>query len=163
MVDFRMPSLGADMEAGTLVEWLVRPGDKVKRGDIVAIVETQKGAIEIETFEFGEIEQILVDLNAKVPVGTPLARIRTEVEPKGGAAEGCSGSRPADRAAGAPDRPAATADTGPGNTRSTTYCWSAKRCRPHSSIARRTTAGGAARNRSRVRHRHWHRWCNHSR
>ncbi|MGO8911977.1 MAG: dihydrolipoamide acetyltransferase family protein [Bradyrhizobium sp.] len=80
MVDFRMPSLGADMEAGTLVEWLVKPGDPVKRGDVVAVVETQKGAIEIEIFEAGKIEQILVDLNTKVPVGTPLARIRTELE-----------------------------------------------------------------------------------
>jgi pyruvate dehydrogenase E2 component (dihydrolipoamide acetyltransferase) len=43
-----MPSLGADMEAGTLVEWLKKPGDAVKRGDVVAVVETQKGAIEIE-------------------------------------------------------------------------------------------------------------------
>ena len=82
MVDFRMPSLGADMEAGTLVEWLVKPGDWVKRGDIVAVVETQKGAIEIETFQPGQIEQILVDLNSKVPVGTPLARIRTEAGEK---------------------------------------------------------------------------------
>jgi pyruvate dehydrogenase E2 component (dihydrolipoamide acetyltransferase) len=79
-----MPSLGADMEAGTLVEWLVKPGDKVNRGDVVAIVETQKGAIEIEIFDAGEVEQILVDLNAKVPVGTPLARIRTEREPAAG-------------------------------------------------------------------------------
>jgi pyruvate dehydrogenase E2 component (dihydrolipoamide acetyltransferase) len=70
------------MEAGTLVEWLVKPGDRVKRGDVVAVVETQKGAIEIETFQSGEIEQILVDLNSKVPVGTPLARIRTEGEAK---------------------------------------------------------------------------------
>lgn len=84
MVDFRMPSLGADMEAGTLVEWLVRPGDQVKRGDVVAVVETQKGAIEIEVFEAGKIEQILVGLNTKVAVGTPLARIQTEfVEPLG--------------------------------------------------------------------------------
>jgi len=75
-----MPSLGADMEAGTLVEWLVKPGDQVKRGDVVAVVETQKGAIEIEVFEAGKIEQILVDLNTKVAVGTPLARIRTELE-----------------------------------------------------------------------------------
>ena len=85
MVDFRMPSLGADMEAGTLVEWLVKPGDRVKRGDVVAVVETQKGAIEIEIFEAGKIEQILVDLNTKVPVGTPLARIRTELEGPPGA------------------------------------------------------------------------------
>ena len=77
-----MPSLGADMEAGTLVEWLVKPGDRVKRGDIVAVVETQKGAIEIETYQAGAIEQILVDLHSKVPVGTPLARIRVEGEAK---------------------------------------------------------------------------------
>ena len=44
MAEFRMPSLGADMEAGTLVEWLVKPGDRVKRGDVVAVVETQKGS-----------------------------------------------------------------------------------------------------------------------
>jgi pyruvate dehydrogenase E2 component (dihydrolipoyllysine-residue acetyltransferase) len=82
VVEFRMPSLGADMEAGTLVEWLVKPGDWVKRGDIVAVVETQKGAIEIETFQAGQIEKILVDLKSKVPVGTPLAQIRTELEGK---------------------------------------------------------------------------------
>ncbi|MDO9564512.1 MAG: dihydrolipoamide acetyltransferase family protein [Bradyrhizobium sp.] len=79
-----MPSLGADMEAGTLVEWLVKPGDRVKRGDIVAVVETQKGAIEIEIFEAGKIEQILVGLNTNVPVGTPLARIQTEREEAAG-------------------------------------------------------------------------------
>ena len=82
MVDFLMPSLGADMEAGTLVEWLVKPGDRVKRGDVVAIVETQKGAIEIETFQSGQIEKILVELKSKVPVGTPLAHIRTDGEEK---------------------------------------------------------------------------------
>jgi len=80
MAEFRMPSLGADMEAGTLVEWLVKPGDKVKHGDIIAVVETQKGAIEIEVFEAGQVEEILVGLNTKVPVGTPLARIRSETE-----------------------------------------------------------------------------------
>jgi pyruvate dehydrogenase E2 component (dihydrolipoyllysine-residue acetyltransferase) len=86
VAEFRMPSLGADMEAGTLVEWLVKPGDWVKRGDIVAVVETQKGAIEIETFQPGQIEKFLVDLNTKVPVGMPLAQIRTEAEAKAPAA-----------------------------------------------------------------------------
>jgi pyruvate dehydrogenase E2 component (dihydrolipoamide acetyltransferase) len=75
MSEFRMPSLGADMEAGTLVEWLVKPGSPVKRGDIIAVVETQKGAIEIEVFEDGVFERALVDVGAKVPVGTPLAAI----------------------------------------------------------------------------------------
>jgi pyruvate dehydrogenase E2 component (dihydrolipoamide acetyltransferase) len=77
-----MPSLGADMEAGTLVEWLVKPGDWVKRGDIVAVVETEKGAIEIEVYQPGQVEKFLVDLHSKVPVGTPLALIRTEGEAK---------------------------------------------------------------------------------
>ena len=53
MIEFRMPSLGADMDAGTLVEWLKKPGDPVQRGDIIAVVETQKGAIEIEVFDDG--------------------------------------------------------------------------------------------------------------
>jgi pyruvate dehydrogenase E2 component (dihydrolipoamide acetyltransferase) len=75
MAEFRMPSLGADMEAGTLVEWLKRPGDRVKRGDVVAVVETQKGAIEVDIFEDGVIERWLVEPGTTVPVGTPLALI----------------------------------------------------------------------------------------
>jgi pyruvate dehydrogenase E2 component (dihydrolipoamide acetyltransferase) len=75
MAEFRMPSLGADMEAGTLVEWLVHPGDPVKRGDIIAAVETEKGIIEVEVFTDGVIEQLLVQPGAQVPVGTALAMI----------------------------------------------------------------------------------------
>jgi pyruvate dehydrogenase E2 component (dihydrolipoamide acetyltransferase) len=80
MSEFRMPSLGADMEAGTLVEWIRRPGDAVKRGDVIAVVETQKGAIEIEVFEDGVIEEELLAIGATVPVGAPMARIRVEGE-----------------------------------------------------------------------------------
>ena len=72
---FTMPSLGADMEDGTLVEWLKEPGDSVTRGDIIAVVETEKGAIEIEIFEDGTIKEILVPEGRKVPVGSPLATI----------------------------------------------------------------------------------------
>jgi pyruvate dehydrogenase E2 component (dihydrolipoamide acetyltransferase) len=75
MIEFRMPSLGADMEAGTLVEWLVRPGDKVKRGDVVAVVETQKGAIEIEIFNDGTMSELVVPVGGSAPVGTVLARL----------------------------------------------------------------------------------------
>jgi pyruvate dehydrogenase E2 component (dihydrolipoamide acetyltransferase) len=75
MSDFLMPSLGADMDAGILVEWLVKPGQQVKRGDVVAVVETEKGAIEIEIFESGEISELVVPIGAKVPVGTLLARL----------------------------------------------------------------------------------------
>ncbi|MBI4401544.1 MAG: 2-oxo acid dehydrogenase subunit E2 [Nitrospirae bacterium] len=84
MAEFRMPTLGADMSAGTLVAWLKKPGDSVKRGDIIAEVETDKAAIEVEIFTSGVIEKLLVQPGEKVPVGTVLAIIREEgkaVEP----------------------------------------------------------------------------------
>ncbi|CUH67541.1 Dihydrolipoyllysine-residue acetyltransferase component of pyruvate dehydrogenase complex [Thalassovita gelatinovora] len=73
---FKMPSLGADMDDGKLIEWLVAPGDTVTRGDVVAVVETQKGAIEIEIFEDGVVERIDAALGGTFPVGAPLAVIR---------------------------------------------------------------------------------------
>ena len=77
MGEFCMPSLGADMETGKLVEWLVAPGQRVKRGDIVALVETQKGLFEIEVFEDGIMGEPLVAAGQTVPVGAVLARIET--------------------------------------------------------------------------------------
>lgn len=70
------------MEDGTLVEWRVKPGDKVKRGDIIAEVDTQKGLIEVEVFDEGTIAELLVEVNEKVPVGTTMARIQIEKEPR---------------------------------------------------------------------------------
>ncbi|WP_332837657.1 biotin/lipoyl-containing protein, partial [Neoroseomonas rubea] len=78
MSEFRMPSLGADMEAGTLVEWKVGPGDRVRQGDIVAVVETQKGAIEIEIFAEGVVRELVVAPGSSVPVGALLARLDAE-------------------------------------------------------------------------------------
>ncbi|MDJ0992730.1 MAG: dihydrolipoamide acetyltransferase family protein [Dinoroseobacter sp.] len=72
---FVMPSLGSDMESGTLVEWTIKPGDTVKRGDVVAVVETQKGAIEIEIFEDGTVSELTAELGRELPVGAPLAVI----------------------------------------------------------------------------------------
>lgn len=70
-----MPSLGADMDEGTLVEWLVAPGDPLRKGDPVAVVETAKSTIEVECFESGAMGRLLVEPGATVPVGTPLALI----------------------------------------------------------------------------------------
>lgn len=81
MAEFTMPSLGADMEAGTLVAWLKKPGETVKKGDIIAEVETDKGIIEIESFMTGVLERTLVEPMTKVPVGTVLAIIREEGKP----------------------------------------------------------------------------------
>ncbi len=78
-----MPSLGADMDAGRLLEWYVKPGDAVKRGDIVALVDTDKAAIEVEIFQDGVVGELLVPPGEKVPVGTPLATIVAAGEPVG--------------------------------------------------------------------------------
>lgn len=81
MSDFRMPSLGADMDEATLVEWEVKPGDRVRKGDVIAVVETAKGAIEVEVFEEGVVEELYVTVDSVVPVGAPIARLSgTEAE-----------------------------------------------------------------------------------
>ena len=73
-----MPSLGADMQFGTLVDWRVKPGDTVKRGDVVALVETEKGVIEVEIFDSGVIESLVVQPGQKVPVGATLAIVKSD-------------------------------------------------------------------------------------
>jgi pyruvate dehydrogenase E2 component (dihydrolipoamide acetyltransferase) len=70
-----MPSLGADMEVGTVLEWLVAPGDVVHRGDVVAVVDTAKAAVEVEVFDDGVMGEILVPVGQQVPVGTALAEL----------------------------------------------------------------------------------------
>ena len=80
MKDFRMPSLGADMEGGTLVEWLKSPGDTIHRGDIIAVVETVKGAIEIECFDEGVLSDLVAKPGAEVAVGEVIAHIEGEGE-----------------------------------------------------------------------------------
>jgi len=81
MGDFVMPSLGADMEAGTLVKWCVAEGDTVTRGDIVAEVDTDKGVIEIECFEAGVVAKLVAQPGEKLPVGMVMAVIRGAGEP----------------------------------------------------------------------------------
>jgi len=82
MAEFNMPSLGADMQSGTLIEWNKKPGDEVKRGDIIAVVGTEKGDIEVEVFDNGVIVDLLVQPGTEVPVGNPIAIIRGAGEPE---------------------------------------------------------------------------------
>jgi len=77
-----MPSLGADMDSGVLLEWRVKPGDHVQRGDIVAVVDTKKAEIEIEVFEDGVVGELLVPVGELVPVGTVIATIETAETPQ---------------------------------------------------------------------------------
>lgn len=76
-----MPQLGADMGAGKLLAWRKHVGESVRRGDIIADVETDKADIEVEVFANGVIEKVLVQPGEKVPVGTVLAIIREEGKP----------------------------------------------------------------------------------
>lgn len=82
MSEFLMPSLGADMESAVLMEWLVKEGDEVKKGQVIAEVETSKGVIEIEVFEEGVVDKILVKPETECKVGTPLALIKSRSEEK---------------------------------------------------------------------------------
>ena len=79
--DFTMPSLGADMDEGKLIEWLVKPGDVVTKGDIVAVVDTAKAAIEVESFRSGVVERLIVEPGTTVAVGTPLATLSARDAP----------------------------------------------------------------------------------
>ena len=84
MINFLMPALGADMDEGTLDEWLVKPGDTVTRGQIVAVVETTKAAVEIECWHDGVVGELLVPVGQTVSVGTPLATILEPGDTPGG-------------------------------------------------------------------------------
>ncbi len=78
MNEFTMPALGSDMDEGTLNEWLVKPGDLVHRGQVVAVVETTKAAVEVECWRDGKVQEILVPVGETVSVGTPLMRFAEE-------------------------------------------------------------------------------------
>ena len=75
MAEFRMPLLGADMTAGRLVTWYKQPGDTVQRGDIIAEVDTDKGAIDVEVFTSGVLEKILVQPGDQVETGETIGMV----------------------------------------------------------------------------------------
>ena len=75
MAEFVMPSLGADMSAGTLTEWLKQPGDRIVHGEPIVTVETTKGLIDVEAYEDGRIADLVVSPGTNVPVGTVLAHL----------------------------------------------------------------------------------------
>ena len=110
---FTMPSLGADMDAGTVTHWLAHPGDEVHRGDVVAVVETDKSAIEVEVFEDGVMGEPLVAEGTRVPVGTVLADIAPPrapapaVAPAGGLVAGQAVGAPSPEPAGGGPAPGA--------------------------------------------------------
>jgi pyruvate dehydrogenase E2 component (dihydrolipoamide acetyltransferase) len=83
MAEFLMPTLGADMTEGTLIAWKKRAGDRVVKGEIIAEVDTDKAAIEVESFHTGLIERLITKPGDRIPVGTVMAIIREEGKPAG--------------------------------------------------------------------------------
>ncbi|MFZ0013955.1 MAG: dihydrolipoamide acetyltransferase family protein, partial [Acidimicrobiia bacterium] len=82
MIDFVLPSLGADMDEAALVAWLVEPGDHVESGQVIAEVETDKGIIEIECWNDGVVDELVRQPGPeKLKVGALLARLSSDQEP----------------------------------------------------------------------------------
>ncbi|HWS73518.1 MAG TPA: biotin/lipoyl-containing protein, partial [Quisquiliibacterium sp.] len=75
MIRFELPSLGADMDEGTLLEWKVQPGDAVARGQVIAVVDTSKAAVDVEIWHAGVVAELLVQPGEKIPVGTVMATL----------------------------------------------------------------------------------------
>lgn len=75
MIQFKLPSLGSDMDQGKLLVWHVKPGDRVKRGQVVAVVDTTKAAIDVEIWHDGIVGELLVQPGETIPVDTVLATI----------------------------------------------------------------------------------------
>lgn len=124
MLEFKLPALGADMDEGTLLDWKVKPGDTVSKGQVVAIVDTSKAAVDVEIWFDGVVEELKIPPGERIPVGTVLATLR---EP--GAAPTPAGPSAPHRASAVPPRispaarkralelnvdPAGVTGTGPG-------------------------------------------------
>ena len=78
-MELKMPALSPTMEEGTLAKWLVKEGDEVKAGDVLAEIETDKATMEFETVDDGVIGKILIAAGTEnVKVGTPIALLEGE-------------------------------------------------------------------------------------
>jgi len=108
-LDIRMPALSPTMEEGTLARWLVKVGDTVQSGDIMAEIETDKATMEFEAVDEGVIAEILIEGGTEnVKVGAVIARLTVEGEEAVPAAVVAPASAPAPAAAPATEGPAAT-------------------------------------------------------
>jgi pyruvate dehydrogenase E2 component (dihydrolipoamide acetyltransferase) len=75
MAEVTMPRLSDTMTEGTIAKWLKQPGDQVQKGDILLEIETDKATMELEAYEAGVVEKVLVDEGQTVPIGQPIMLI----------------------------------------------------------------------------------------
>ena len=73
-----MPSLGADMDQGKIMEWKIKLGDNIIKNQVIASVETTKSVIDIESFKAGKVIDILAKVGDVIPVGKPIVQLNTE-------------------------------------------------------------------------------------
>ncbi|HWU91786.1 MAG TPA: biotin/lipoyl-containing protein, partial [Sphingomicrobium sp.] len=113
-IELKMPALSPTMEEGTLAKWLVKEGDKVASGDILAEIETDKATMEFEAVDEGTIARIIVPEGTDgVKVGAPIAILAGEGEDASSAA---SAAPKPDTAPATPPAPAAAAAPKPDAT-----------------------------------------------
>ncbi|MEV0086160.1 pyruvate dehydrogenase complex dihydrolipoamide acetyltransferase [Saccharopolyspora sp. NPDC050642] len=105
MTEIQMPRLSDTMEEGVISTWRKNVGDQVSRGEVMAEIETDKAIMELEAYDDGVLEKILVEAGATVPIGTPIAILG---DGSGAAAEAAPAPAPA-AAAPAAEAPAAAA------------------------------------------------------
>lgn len=108
MIEFTLPHLGADVEEGKLLEWKVQPGDAVKKGQVVAIVDTSKAAVDVECWQEGTVHELVARPGDKIPVGGLMATLLAPGE-QPGAAPAVAPTRPVAPALATVPRPASPA------------------------------------------------------
>ena len=72
-IELKMPALSPTMEEGTLAKWLVKAGDMVSAGDIMAEIETDKATMEFESFDAGVVLELVASEGQTLPIGSPIA------------------------------------------------------------------------------------------
>ncbi len=95
MSNVNMPRLSDTMEEGTISRWLKKPGDAIKKGDILAEIETDKANMELESYDAGTLEEIMVQEGETVPIGQVIAVI--------GSGSGSAAKKQADQGASTTD------------------------------------------------------------
>ena len=110
MTDILMPALSPTMEEGSLAKWLVKVGDKVRSGDVIAEIETDKATMEVEAVDEGVIDEIVVAAGTEgVKVGALIAVLLAEGEERGAAKPAPAAAPAAPKAEAAPAPAAAPA------------------------------------------------------
>src|SRR5438552_2611234 len=106
-INILMPALSPTMEKGNLAKWLKKEGEKVKAGDVIAEIETDKATMEVEAVDEGTLGKILVPEGAQdIAVNAPIAVLLSEGEDRSALSAAPPAAKPAPAAAAAPANPA---------------------------------------------------------